>query len=99
MRVVYANKKLERLEYDSGYTGGFSREVVRAFRRRVDLIRVAQDERDFPYFGAVCFEKLKGDRRGQWSMRLAGRWRLILHLAYDEAGKIVVILDIVDYHR
>jgi len=99
LRVLFANKKLDRLEYDSTYTGGFSRDVVRSFRKRLDLIRAAQDERDFPHLGAVCYEKLKGDRRGQWSMRLAGRWRLILQYAYDDAGKIVVILDIADYHH
>jgi len=96
---LYANKKLERLYFDSVYTGGFSHDVVRAFRKRVDLIRAARDEREFPRLGAVNFEKLKGDRRGQFSMRLPGRWRLILQIAYDEAGKEIVVLDIVDYHR
>jgi len=96
---VFANKKLERLYFDSAYSGGFSRYVIRAFRKRVDLIQAARDEREFPRVGAVGFEKLKGDRRGQFSMRLAGRWRLILQIAYDEAGKEIVVLDIVDYHR
>ena len=32
-------------------------------------------------------------------MRLSGPWRLLLEFVRDETGKIVVIIDIVDYHR
>lgn len=99
LRVLFANRKLERLKEDQGYTGGFSSDVVKAFRRRIDLILSADDERSFPRIGAVSFEKLKGDRRNQWSMRLSGPWRLLLEFVRDETGKIVVIIDIVDYHR
>lgn len=47
---------------------------------------------------SLHYEKLKGDRDGQRSMRLNDQWRLILRLQEDDAGKLVVIVSIADYH-
>ncbi len=47
---------------------------------------------------SLHYEKLKGDREGQRSMRLNDQWRLILRVTQVEPGKLVVIISIVDYH-
>jgi proteic killer suppression protein len=44
------------------------------------------------------FEKLKGDRLGEYSMRLNEQYRLIATVEEDAQGAIIVIHDIVDYH-
>ena len=38
---------------------------------------------------------LKGDRRGQWSVRVSGNWRIVFRFADGEA----VNVDLIDYHR
>ena len=38
--------------------------------------------------------QLKGDRRGQWSGRVSGNWRIVFRFADGEA----VDVDLIDYH-
>jgi len=56
------------------------------------------DEREFYALKSLHFEKLKGDRAHQRSMRLNSQWRLILEFEEDSDGKIAVIVSIEDYH-
>jgi proteic killer suppression protein len=98
MEFDFDDESLRRLDCDPSYDAGFSREVVKAFRKRMQLIRGARDERDFYALKSLHFEKLEGDRDGQYSMRLNLQWRLILRLAKRESSKVVVVISIVDYH-
>ena len=47
---------------------------------------------------SLHFEKLKGGRRHQYSMRLNDQWRLILEMEGKGHEKILVIVAIEDYH-
>ena len=49
---------------------------------------------------SLHFEKLKGERgnRGERSIRLNKQFRLILTISSDDRGKLLLILDIEDYH-
>ena len=99
MLIQFANRKLSRLEEDPEYTAGFPGNVVRAFRNRMQYIRSAVDERDFYAMQSLHFEKLKGKRRHQYSMRLNKQWRLVLELKRGDTGKVVIVVGIEDYHR
>lgn len=96
MQVEFADGSLDRLETDARYSAGFAEAVVKAYRKRMQLIRAAIDERDFYAMRSLRFEKLKGDREGQHSMRLNDQWRLII--AFKGEAKIVMVLEIADYH-
>jgi toxin HigB-1 len=96
--IEFQNNDLEKLEADASYDGGYERGVVKAFRKRIQLIRASLDERDFYAMKSLHFEKLKGKRSDQYSMRLNIQWRLIIKLKKEESGKIVVVIDIEDYH-
>ncbi|MGL4232634.1 MAG: type II toxin-antitoxin system RelE/ParE family toxin [Casimicrobium sp.] len=98
MEVRFDDEKLSRLETDPTFTNGFDQSIVKAFRKRMQAIRAAPDERDFYAMKSLHFEKLVGDREGQNSMRLNDQWRLILRLEKTETGKIVVVISITDYH-
>lgn len=74
--VRFEDESLERLEVDAKYTGGYDSAIVKAFRKRMQMIRSATDERDFYALRSVKFEKLKGARAHQYSMRLNDQWRL-----------------------
>lgn len=65
---------------------------------RLQAIQAADDERAFYALKSLHFEKLKGDRVGQYSMRLNDQWRLILEFKKLPSGKVVVLLGIEDYH-
>lgn len=98
MDVEFDDNDLDRLETDAQYTAGYSQDIVRAYRKRMQQIRAFQDERDFYAIKSLHFEKLKGDREGQCSVRLNAKWRLILELRGDHPCKVVGIIEIVDYH-
>ena len=98
MDVEFANQDLDRLETDLDFNAGFSSAVVRVYRKRMQMIRAAVDERAFYAMRSLHFEKLKGDRSHQHSMRLNKQWRLILELNKRRRNTVVVIVDIEDYH-
>ncbi len=98
MDVRFEDPSLERLEADPKYTAGLDAALVKAFRKRLQFIRAAVDERAFYAMRSLHYEKLQGDRAGQRSMRLDDQWRLILRLEEDDAGKQVVVVSITDYH-
>ncbi|GLS15686.1 type II toxin-antitoxin system RelE/ParE family toxin [Hydrogenophaga electricum] len=98
MLVEFDDKELDRLEVDANFNGGFSQDIVSAYRRRLQQIRAAPDERTFYALKSLHFEKLKGDREGQHSMRLNSQWRLIVEMRGEHPCKVVGIVEIVDYH-
>ncbi|MBA5604952.1 type II toxin-antitoxin system RelE/ParE family toxin [Duganella sp. FT3S] len=98
MEIDFKDHVYDRLETDPTFTGGFSQPIVTAYRKRLQLIRGAVDERAFYAMKSLHFEKLQGDRAGQYSMRLNDQWRLILELKKQSDGKSVLIISIEDYH-
>jgi len=98
MRVRFGDDKLDRLEADPKFDAGFQQAVIVAFRRRMQMIRSAVDERDLRKITSHHFEKLRGDRTGQYSMRLNDQWRLILTIEGEGDQKTIVVLKIEDYH-
>ena len=98
MEIRFDTDDLARLETDSEFDGGYSQAVVRAYRKVVNLVRQAVDERDFRNIRSLNFERLKGDRKHQHSMRLNLQWRLIVELEGKGTAKVVAIMEIEDYH-
>jgi proteic killer suppression protein len=98
MEVSFIDDDLDRLETDGKFDAGFSPNVVKAFRKRMQMIRSAVDERLFYAMKSAHFEKLKGDRDGQYSMRLNDQWRLTLSFQGNAPNKAVVVIGIEDYH-
>ena len=98
MEVDFEDASLQRLEADASFTGGFDPAVVKAFRKRMQFIRAAVDERAFYAMTSLHYEKLKGAREGQRSMRLNDQWRLILRFSQTATEKLTVIISITDYH-
>jgi len=100
MEVVFDNDELDQLETDPKFTGGRPPPIVKAYRKRMQIIRAASDERDFYKLNSLRFEKLRGKRKHQYSMRLNDQYRLILELLGENPlqGTFVKIVGIEDYH-
>lgn len=97
MEVQFEDDDLGRLEIDSSFTARLPPEVVKGYRKALNWIRAAADERDFYNMKGLHFEKLEG-RPGEHSMRLNNQFRLILALKEGSPKNSVVILGIEDYH-
>ena len=92
------DEDLDRLETDPDFTGGRPAAAVKGFRKVMQFIRAAADERDFYAMRSLRFEKLQGARDHQRSMRLNDQWRLIVELEGKGENKVVVVKGIEDYH-
>jgi proteic killer suppression protein len=97
MNVRFANDGLEQLDGDESFTAKLSPAIVKAFRRRMQQIRAAVDERDFYALRSIHFERLKS-KPHQHSMRLNDQYRLIVELEMGSEAKVVVVVGIEDYH-
>ena len=67
MEVEFADDTLERLYSELAFNAGFAAAIVNAYRRRIQFIRSAPDERTFYAMRSLRFEKLKGNRSHQFS--------------------------------
>jgi toxin HigB-1 len=98
MNVEFDDDDLASIETEIGFSGGMSQAIVKAFRKKMQFIRAAVDERDFYGMKSLRFEKLSGARNRQHSMRLNDQYRLIVELVGEGKEKVVRIVGIEDYH-
>ncbi len=98
MEVEFDDAALDRLETDRTCATVHPPAVVRGFRKVMQAIRAAADERDLYQLRSLRFEKLKGTRQHQRSLRLNGQWRLIIEVRGDGPRKRIGVVEIVDYH-
>jgi toxin HigB-1 len=96
--VKFKDESLEKLEGDAKCSAGHGEAIDKAFRKRMQQIRAATDERDFYALKSLSFEKLKGERSHQHSMRLNDQWRLILEMEGEGPSKKLTVVGIEDYH-
>jgi proteic killer suppression protein len=92
------------LSYRDARTERFARgERVKQFdplrpraERVLDRLGAAVSLKDVGNFPGHRLEKLKGDRKGQWSVRINDQWRICFDWPYGASGPSNV--EIVDYH-
>ena len=92
------DKGLQRLWEEGDSAGRYEQGLEKLFRRRIQTIQGAPDERLFYGLKSLHYEKLSGDRSHQRSMRLNKQWRLILEIEERADGKLVAVISIEDYH-
>lgn len=98
MEVEFADPDLDRLERDPRYTGGFGQAIVRSFRKKMQILRAATEDRDLHALRGLNFEKLSGTRSHQHSIRLNKQWRLIVEMSGGNPERKVRVIGIEDYH-
>jgi proteic killer suppression protein len=92
------------VSYRDKRTRGFaSGERVKAFfgiersaRLKLDRLEAASTLADLAVLPGNRFEALKGDRKGQYSIRINDQWRICFSWPQDASGPSNV--EIVDYH-
>jgi toxin HigB-1 len=72
--------------------------IVKAYRKRIQIIQAATDERDLYAIKGNRFEKLKGDRSHQCSLRLNDKMRLIVEIAEGSPENKIIVIAIENYH-
>ena len=79
----------------------FRRECVRRFKaierqalRKLDMLDAAPDIRTLSTLPGNRLERLRGDRQGQYSIRINDQWRICFMWSDRQAYEV----EIVDYH-
>jgi len=86
-------KETEKLFNQTG-SRKFSSEIIRAARRKLEIIEAATTLGDLRIPPSNHLEKLKGDREGQYSIRINLKWRICFVWGSGNAFDV----EIVDYH-
>ena len=99
MRIEFSDEELRRLYVDLEFVlPQFGPDLVCAYRKKVGFLVSANSELDLRAYKALRYEKLRDDREGQHSVRLNQQWRLILRVETDDDGRLLIVIEIVDYH-
>ena len=70
--------------------------IERASRLKIDRLEAATALQDLAALPGNRFEALKGDRKGQYSIRINDKWRICFEWPKESSGPENV--EIVDYH-
>jgi proteic killer suppression protein len=80
--------------FDGQCPKGFPPDVVSVARRKLRALDAAVAVRDLTEPLGNRLEKLRGNRAGQWSIRINDQWRLCFIWKEDGAHEV----EVVDYH-
>lgn len=89
----FADKATQRVWCEE-YVRALDRSLQRAVLRKLELLHAAADVEDLRIPPGNRLERLTGDRRGQFSIRVNAQWRLCF--TWHEGGADDV--ELVDYH-
>jgi proteic killer suppression protein len=98
MDIEYDEDDYQRLVTDVTFTLDFDPSIVKSYRKKIQFIRGAATEADIYNWKSLHFEKLKGDRKHQHSMRINDQFRLVVEFVVIDGIKRIKIIKIEDYH-
>ena len=92
----FRDKALESLYYDGANkkTRRIPGDLRRVILRKVDMLELAVDLNDLRMPPANRLEALRGDLKGNYSIRVNRQWRIVFRWENDTAHDI----RLVDYH-
>ncbi|MPM97950.1 hypothetical protein SDC9_145131 [bioreactor metagenome] len=99
LRIVFEDDDLRRLAEDASYAPRrWGADIIKAYRKKIQVLRAATDERDLYALRSLHLEQLKGNRAGSSSIRLNDQFRLVIKFRTDDDGRVVIVIEMVDYH-
>lgn len=93
MMRSFANAETERF-FATGKSRRLPTEIIKRAVMRLTQLGAATSIEDLRFPPSNRLEALKGDRRGQWSIRINEQWRICFRFAEGDAFDV----EITDYH-
>jgi len=90
--MKFAHKGLRRFA-ERGQSRGLNPGHLSRIRRLLTALQDASQPADLAH-PSFRLHPLKGQRSGQWSMRVSDNWRIVFRFQSGEAVEI----DLIDYH-
>ena len=100
MEIEFADRQgLERAVTDPRFDAGLGPTLIKAFRDKVEFLKSCNSEQDIRAMKSLHFEKLKGARSHQRSIRLKHDGKRLIFQIIDRNGdKVIRIDEVGDYH-
>lgn len=80
--------------WDETWARAFPQDIQRRALLKLQILNAASELRDLAIPSSNRLEALKGDRRGQWSIRVNDQWRICFRWLAPDAYDV----ELVDYH-
>ncbi len=98
MQVEFKDRTLALIESDRAGEVKLPIAVINSCRDKLVVIRAAPDERTLRNWRSLHYEKLKGERKSQRSIRLNQQYRMVFTIDATIKPPKMTILAIEDYH-
>ena len=94
MHVIFNNDYLEKLFIGEPVKGKpkYPHQVIEKFIKRIDLIKLIDNSNEFIHFKSLNFEKLKGDKKDLYSVRVDKQYRLEFKIENDIIHLVELII-------
>jgi proteic killer suppression protein len=93
MIILFGNKETKKI-WEGARIKGFSTEIQEIARRKLRMLNSAQDLNDLMIPPSNRLEKLKGNLKDFYSIRINNQWRIIFKWNNGNAEQV----QIIDYH-
>ncbi|MGB8682929.1 MAG: type II toxin-antitoxin system RelE/ParE family toxin [Candidatus Binatus sp.] len=99
MKIEFRDKRLALIQTDRAAETGLPITVIKSCREKLIVLAAAPDERTLWNWRSLRYEKLKGERENERSIRLNNQWRLVFELVQQAPGsQTIIIISVEDYH-
>ena len=98
MEIEFADPGLALIETNEAGATRLPVAVIKSARRKLTALRAAPDDRTMRNWKSLHYEKLKGDREGQRSIRINKQYRMVFTLDSETEPQTITVLAIEDYH-
>lgn len=99
MEIEFADSDLAIIETDDAAKTKLPIAVIKSARCKLTLLQAAPDDRSLRNWKSLHYEKLKGDKEGQRSIRVNDKYRIVFILDSDVEPQKATILSVEDYHK
>lgn len=99
MDIEFVDSDLALIETDDAAKTKLPIAVIKSARRKLTILRAATDDRSLRNWKSLHYEKLKGNREGQRSIRVNEKYRIVFLLDSESEPQKASILSIEDYHK
>ncbi|MES2681581.1 MAG: type II toxin-antitoxin system RelE/ParE family toxin [Bacteroidota bacterium] len=93
MIVSFGDKTTQKI-WDGEWVKGFSTDIQETARRKLRMLNNSIDIKDLMIPPSNRLEKLKGNRKDFYSIRVNDQWRLIFQWTNGNAFNV----ELIDYH-